>query len=144
MSTVKTMVIRTAGRNCDEETLFAFEQCGSKGDLVHVNNLIAGGHQLADYQILAIPGGFTYGDDVASGKVFAIELINALGDMIQAFVDNTNYMVICIQLTVAKQNFFFHSFAFGDFGNYSKDSVFTLKINEPCHKYCFNSAPIFC
>lgn len=96
MATVKTLVIRTAGTNCDAETLFAFEQCGSEGELVHINNLIAGEHNLADYQIMAIPGGFTYGDDVASGKVFAIELAQALGDMIQGFVDKGGLVIgIC-------------------------------------------------
>ncbi|MHC4871426.1 MAG: phosphoribosylformylglycinamidine synthase I [Planctomycetota bacterium] len=96
MAAVNTLVIRTAGTNCDEETLFAFEQCGSSGELVHANNLIAGEHKLSDFQILAIPGGFTYGDDVASGKVFAVELVNALGEMIQGFVDNGGLVIgIC-------------------------------------------------
>ncbi len=96
MANVKTLVIRTAGTNCDEETLFAFEQSGANGDLVHINNLIAGEHDLADYQILAIPGGFTYGDDVASGKVFAIEMVNTIGEMIQNFVDKGGLVIgIC-------------------------------------------------
>jgi phosphoribosylformylglycinamidine synthase len=96
MATVKTLVIRTAGTNCDMETSFAFEQCGSESDLVHINNLVASEHDLADYQILAIPGGFTYGDDVASGKVFAVEISNALRDMVQAFVDKGGLVIgIC-------------------------------------------------
>ena len=86
MATVNVCVIRTAGTNCDEETRYAFEMVGARADLIHVNNLIAKEHTLADYQILAIPGGFTYGDDVASGKVFAVELSSMLGDMISAFV----------------------------------------------------------
>jgi phosphoribosylformylglycinamidine synthase subunit PurQ / glutaminase len=96
MATVKTIVLRTAGTNCDEETRFAFEHCGAAAELVHVNNLLVGEHDLADYQILALPGGFTYGDDVASGKVFAVELMNALGDALQAFVDRGGLVIgIC-------------------------------------------------
>ncbi len=87
MATVNAMVLRTAGTNCDEETRFAFQACGARAELVHVNRLAAGGHRLADYQILALPGGFTYGDDVGSGKVFAVELMHALGEELQAFVD---------------------------------------------------------
>lgn len=86
MATVNACVIRTAGTNCDEETRYALESNGARAELVHINNLIAGHHNLADFQILAIPGGFTYGDDVASGKVFAVELMNALPDMLTAFV----------------------------------------------------------
>jgi phosphoribosylformylglycinamidine synthase len=82
------MILRTAGTNCDEETRFAFEQVGSVADLVHLNNLVAGDHRLEDYQILALPGGFTYGDDVASGKVLAVELTCALAEKLQRFVDD--------------------------------------------------------
>ncbi|MFH1925892.1 MAG: phosphoribosylformylglycinamidine synthase I [Chloroflexota bacterium] len=84
---VKTIVLRAPGTNCDAETVFAFEQAGSAVDLVHVNQLIRHERQLADYQILVIPGGFTYGDDIAAGKVLANELQLKLGGDIRRFFE---------------------------------------------------------
>jgi len=80
---VKTIVLRAPGTNCDAETVFAFEQAGSAVDLVHVNQVIRHERQLADYQILVIPGGFTYGDDIAAGKVLANEMKLKLGEDIR-------------------------------------------------------------
>jgi len=88
MSKVRTLVLRAPGSNCDAETAFAFEQAGAASSLVHINRLIGGDERLADYQILAIPGGFTYGDDVAAGKVLANELRLKLGGDILRFVED--------------------------------------------------------
>jgi len=84
---VKTVVLRAPGTNCDVETAFAFEQAGSVVDLVHVNRLIRHERKLVDYQILVIPGGFTYGDDIAAGRVLANELKVKLGDDITRFFE---------------------------------------------------------
>ena len=56
--------------------------------LVHVNRLIRGEERLADYQITVIPGGFTYGDDIAAGRVLANELRLKLGEEMQRFVED--------------------------------------------------------
>lgn len=84
---VKTIVLRAPGTNCDAETVFAFEQAGSAVDLVHVNQIIRHERRLADYQILVIPGGFTYGDDIAAGKVLANELQLKLGEDVMRFFE---------------------------------------------------------
>ncbi|MCA9405619.1 MAG: phosphoribosylformylglycinamidine synthase subunit PurQ, partial [Candidatus Omnitrophica bacterium] len=70
----KVIVLRTAGTNCDKETAFAFEQGGAQCDLVHINQLFHKEVSLADYHIMALPGGFTYGDDIESGRILANEL----------------------------------------------------------------------
>jgi phosphoribosylformylglycinamidine synthase subunit PurQ / glutaminase len=71
----RVIVLRTAGTNCDYETVHAFKICGAeKVDLVHVNRLLKNEVDIMDYQILAIPGGFSYGDDVAAGKILANEM----------------------------------------------------------------------
>jgi len=85
---VKTLILRAPGTNCDVETAFAFQQAGAVAELVHVNKLIRGEQRLADYQIMVIPGGFTYGDDIAAGKVLANELRLKLGADIQRFIEN--------------------------------------------------------
>jgi phosphoribosylformylglycinamidine synthase I len=84
---VKTLILRAPGTNCDVESAFAFEQAGAKVDLIHVNELIRRPRLLSNYQIMVIPGGFTYGDDISAGRILANELRLKLGDKIQNFVD---------------------------------------------------------
>jgi phosphoribosylformylglycinamidine synthase subunit PurQ / glutaminase len=92
----KVCVLRTAGTNCDEETALAFVRAGAEAELVHINRLIAGKSSLADYQILALPGGFTYGDDIAAGKILANELRHKLIDEIKIFIQEGKLIIgIC-------------------------------------------------
>ena len=92
----KVIVLRTAGTNCDRETAFAFSMCGALADLVHINELVRGEKSLEDYQILALPGGFTYGDDIASGKILANEIKYRLGEEIADFIKKGNLIIgIC-------------------------------------------------
>ena len=86
MSKVKTLIVRTAGSNCDYETVHAFEEVGSKVDLIHINRVVDNEVQLKDYQILAIPGGFSYGDDIAAGKILANEFKYKLQEQLYEFV----------------------------------------------------------
>ncbi len=86
MGKVRTLILRAPGTNCDAEAAFAFEQAGAEVSLVHINRLIRHEERLADYQVLVIPGGFTYGDDIAAGKVLANELRLKLGEDIVRFV----------------------------------------------------------
>lgn len=87
MAKVRALILRAPGANCDGETAFAFEQAGAEAVRVHVNQLIRHEQKLADYQIMAIPGGFTYGDDIAAGKVLANELKLKLGEDIARFIE---------------------------------------------------------
>jgi len=87
MGKVRTLILRVPGTNCDVETAFAFEQAGAEVTTVHVNQLIRGEQRLADYQIMVVPGGFTYGDDISAGKVLANELRLKLGEDIRRFVE---------------------------------------------------------
>ena len=82
---VRVMVLRAAGSNCDLETKFAFEYVGARADLVHINRLLDGSARLDDYQVLAIPGGFTYGDDISAGKVLANQLKIKLAGELREF-----------------------------------------------------------
>jgi phosphoribosylformylglycinamidine synthase len=88
MSKVEVLILRAPGTNCDEETVFAFREAGAATSLVHINQLIRGEQGLPHYQIMVIPGGFTYGDDSAAGRVLANELKLKLGDDIQKFIEN--------------------------------------------------------
>ena len=88
MAKVRTLILRAPGTNCDIETAFAFQRAGATVSLSHVNQLIRGEERLSDYQILVIPGGFTYGDDISAGKVLANELKLKLGGDVQNFTDS--------------------------------------------------------
>jgi phosphoribosylformylglycinamidine synthase len=85
MKKVKPLILRTAGTNCDYETQAAFELCGATAERVHINSLIEEKDEIFKYDILAFPGGFSYGDDIASGKILANEIKNKLGDRIKKF-----------------------------------------------------------
>lgn len=88
MNKIRTLIIRAPGTNCDVETAFAFQQAGAAVDSVYVNQLIRHERRLTEYQIMVIPGGFTYGDDISAGKVLANELRLKLGDDIQRFIED--------------------------------------------------------
>jgi len=85
---VKTLILRAPGTNCDVETAFAFKRAGAQVNLVHVGELINHRTSLSNYQIIVIPGGFTYGDDISAGRILANELKLKLRDEIKKFVDD--------------------------------------------------------
>lgn len=89
-------VLRAAGTNCDVETAYAFELVGAKPTVLHVNRLRERPALLREFQVLAIPGGFSYGDDVASGRIFANELTTRLRDELLGFVERGGFAIgIC-------------------------------------------------
>lgn len=93
---VQVIVLRTAGTNCDRETGFAFEYFGAQVQYVHINELLSGTKRLDDFQILAIPGGFSYGDDIISGRILANELRLRLGEDVSRFIDSGKLVIgIC-------------------------------------------------
>ena len=87
MATPRVLILRAPGANCDAEAQFAFERAGALAERVHVNRLREQPSLLMRYQILTIPGGFTYGDDVAAGKILANQLVHFLGDALRHFRD---------------------------------------------------------
>jgi phosphoribosylformylglycinamidine synthase len=86
MATPKAIVLRSAGANCDRETEHALRQAGFEAQRVHVFRLMESPARLADYQFLVIPGGFSYGDDVAAGKILANQMLHRLADPLNEFV----------------------------------------------------------
>jgi len=84
---VRALILRAPGANCDLEAAFALEQSGAKTERIHINRLRERPALLHDYQLLLIPGGFTYGDDVAAGKILAVQLQTFLADSLNQFRD---------------------------------------------------------
>jgi phosphoribosylformylglycinamidine synthase len=83
-----TLILRAAGTNCDGETAYAFERAGARTEKVHINQLIREPGLLDRFQLLAIPGGFSYGDDIAAGRILANQITHHLRDALWAFVDS--------------------------------------------------------
>ena len=81
-----TLILRTAGTNCDVEAAHAFERAGATPKFLHINRLLDNPRQLHDCQILAFPGGFSYGDDIAAGKILANQISIHLRDVLQEFI----------------------------------------------------------
>jgi len=86
MATPKALVLRAAGTNCDRETLYALEQAGFETRPLHVFRLMEDAAPLRNAQFLVIPGGFSYGDDVAAGKILANQMLHRLSDALNEFL----------------------------------------------------------
>ena len=96
MSNPKAIILSGYGLNCEEETAYAFELAGGGADIVHINDLIERPNLLKKYQILAIPGGFSYGDDLGSGKAYANKLNNHLKKQLLDFTEKDKLVIgIC-------------------------------------------------
>ena len=86
MSKVKALVITGFGLNCEKETTAAFEYVGAEVSMVHLNDLIAGKRSLKEFQILAFIGGFSFGDHLGAGTVFANRVHFRLHDELKEFI----------------------------------------------------------
>ena len=96
MAKPRVCVLRAPGTNCDIETAFAFEMAGAQADRVHLFELLRQPDQLSNYQILCVPGGFSYGDDVGAGVIFARQLQGQLRDALGQFLQkDTLALGIC-------------------------------------------------
>jgi len=82
----KVCVLRAPGTNCDVETAWAFASCGGDAERVHLFRLLETPRLLDDYQVLCIPGGFSYGDDIGAGVIFARQIRGRLAEVIAEFL----------------------------------------------------------
>lgn len=90
------LVLRAAGTNCERETAWTLREAGAAVDVLHVNELLREPERLLSYHMLAIPGGFSYGDDLGSGVVFANQLRTTLKPTIERFIEDGRLMLgIC-------------------------------------------------
>ena len=94
--TAKTLILAGYGLNCEEETAFAFDYNGLNTKIIHINDLIENKGELDTAQILAIPGGFSYGDDTGAGNAYAQKLKLSLADELKSFVERDTLTIgIC-------------------------------------------------
>jgi phosphoribosylformylglycinamidine synthase I len=92
---INICVLRVGGTNCDAETTRSFRELGAKAEVVHVNEMIKRKNML-DFDALVFPGGFSYGDYVRAGAIWAKWMLARLGEQLKAFVDdNRPILGIC-------------------------------------------------
>lgn len=96
MTQPRVLVLRAPGTNCDIETARAFELAGATAERVHINRLMENPALADRYQILCVPGGFSYGDDIAAGRILAVRLRNHLGDLVDNFTRQSDRLVLGI------------------------------------------------
>jgi phosphoribosylformylglycinamidine synthase I len=70
----RALILRAPGTNCDIETAFAFEQAGAAAESLHIRTLLEHTQRLNDFQILCLPGGFSYGDDLGAGRILGNQI----------------------------------------------------------------------
>ena len=85
MTQPNVLILRAPGTNCDQETAYAFDLAGGKSAFAHINQLIETPALIKDYQILCLPGGFSYGDDIAAGRILASQMQSRLFDALSEF-----------------------------------------------------------
>lgn len=86
MSAPRVMIMHAPGTNRDREAALACELAGGAPEIVHINQLLAGERRLDSYQMLVLPGGFSYGDDLGAGRLWASDLYHRFRDDLDAFV----------------------------------------------------------
>ena len=129
---MKAIILRAAGTNCDYETGFALKKAGFEIDNVHINELISKNKKLEEYSLLAVPGGFSAGDYLGSGKVFANKLLFKLNKDIPDFVKKGNLVIgICNGFQVLVKAGILPGFN----ENYQKQET-TLTLNDPLGFTC--------
>ena len=85
MPSPRVLILRAPGTNCNDETSRAFELAGGRPEQVHVHQWLASPAMADDFQILCIPGGFSYGDDVAAGRILANQIEHHLAGALRTF-----------------------------------------------------------
>lgn len=94
--TPRVLIFSGYGLNCEDETKIAFELAGAKADIIHINDLVAQPALLKQYDIAVLPGGFSYGDHLGSGKAYALKLKHHLAKPLQDFIKRDTLLIgIC-------------------------------------------------
>ncbi len=92
----KALILRAPGTNCDQETAWAFQVAGAETEFLHINQLMENPASTGGFQILCVPGGFSYGDDVGAGRILASQFTSRLRDCIDQFRSAGNLVLgIC-------------------------------------------------
>lgn len=125
MTTVCAVVLRAAGINCDLETQYALEMAGASVQRIHINQIKERPALLEEFQLLVLPGGFSYGDDVAAGRILANQILHYLDEAMRTFLEKGKLILgICNGFQVLIKTGLLPGF------NGQRQSCFTLTDND--------------
>lgn len=92
----RVLILRAPGTNCDYETAYGFQKAGAHPEFVHINRLLENPRLSQDYQVFCLPGGFSYGDDIAGGRILANQIRHHLYETLAEFKDQNKLILgIC-------------------------------------------------
>ncbi len=139
---LKTLVLSGYGINCEAESKYCVENAGGVADIVHVNRLVENPKMLESYNMLFIPGGFSFGDDLGSGKVLANRIKFRIADSLLDFAKQgklvlgvCNGFQVLVKMGLLPEPDFHQrvTLTFNDSGHF-EDRWVALKANErsPC------------
>lgn len=87
LNKINICILRAGGTNCDIETKRALDDFdGVSSEIIRINRL-GDSEKLHEYDCLIIPGGFSYGDHIRAGVVFANTILTNLGDDLKNFAE---------------------------------------------------------
>lgn len=131
MKKPKAIILRGTATNCDIETFNSFKYVGAEPELVHINQLLSGGRKVLDYDIMAFPGGFSYGDDISAGRVLAVEMMNKISAQVDKFVADGKLVIgICNGFQVLVKTGLLPGFNAGEAGSGAAKQSVTLFDND--------------
>ncbi len=84
---LRALVLTGYGINCEAESRYAIEKSGGKAEIIHLNRLLDNPKILESYNMLMIPGGFSFGDDLGSGKVYGNKMRYKLTEPLKEFIN---------------------------------------------------------
>ncbi|MFQ5807583.1 MAG: phosphoribosylformylglycinamidine synthase subunit PurQ [Phycisphaerae bacterium] len=134
MTPIRVLILRAAGTNCDLETQHAWELAGARAERIHLRRLIEQPRMLDAYQIVTLPGGFSYGDDIAAGRIFAAQLRRHLLDQLRTFIEAGKLVLgICngFQILVKAGLLPYPHEIEGEASSVGRRAVCTVTYNEP-------------
>ena len=83
----RVLIAHASGTNRDHDVAWAIEAAGGDPEIIHINSMSDGDSRILDHQMLVLPGGFSYGDDLGAGKLWAVALRHRFGEELQRFID---------------------------------------------------------
>ncbi|MCC7476463.1 MAG: phosphoribosylformylglycinamidine synthase subunit PurQ, partial [Pirellulales bacterium] len=96
MTQPRILILRAPGTNCDAETQHAFELAGGRAERWHINRLLESPAALSEFQVLCVAGGFSYGDDIAAGRILGNQMQHHLADVLANFREASKLVIgIC-------------------------------------------------
>ena len=131
----RVLILYADGTNRDRDAAQAFELAGANTDIVHLNQLRAGEKRWTDYQLLVVPGGFSYADALGAGKLLALDLNTYFGREVQDFVESGKPVIgICNGFQALVKSGILPSLRTGS--GVSGERCATLTVNAEGHFEC--------